>query len=1579
MKKTLFLSLLLSCLCGFSAQGAYTLDNAVGYTYYDSATSSWSSNNITKTVAADGSMTLTTGQGNYGNLYNITVAITLDVSKLDSDASGNQHVFQMGTSAYKWGVGIKEDGTIAGTWNNSFGYPSTLSVNGREGLMTLLVTMDTSNGTLFMDETTMGGSASGLKGDILSTNTLTISSYAAEALVGIATWDTTAGPDVAKRLEAYNAFAQATGSTGIPRPESYVKGRSDGTSLGRVMFMGDSITHGIDDASYRWQFFKILVDNGLEFELGGPRSGESSAPITSDFTVGSASYGSVHYADVHYAQASGRTYNMLTGSRGTDAFGTANKGQIYGYSGGGVVSAAGADALTNADTHILMIGTNDLLSDTATSQGQPYSTGERYATVMQVLLGGTVSYGDSAYTWEKGDSMGNMGQIADAVLKESTDTLYILSIPTWGTGNTGHPEADGAAYEAVQQYNGLLESWVGEYNETATGKAYFVDINRGLLDVTRDLWIGCDAFYKTSGGDYLHPNEQGSLIVAGNLAKGMGLAGRTAGQHRKGSADFSHQVGSVNVTSGTPYTLSDCFEAGQAYTLSLDLTFGNGATGDWSTSDELTIASGNGTVSGTLSISEGFIKWGTKTLFSLDMSQNTETLRIAYLQEDISTSNTGGGYYVWLGDMLIGQALDVSTGEAVTNGLSLTTTLSSTSVENLAYETGSYAPLSGGLASEENAYYAVSGEIDPDTVKGDPVEWQSTFEGASGAVETSDNRVYAVGPAGTSTEDVAAKTTDGTAVWYGAMGNSGTNDNNNLNHTGNVALLVEAETSDSTTLGTLFGVVNVGKVTGDVTVVMNSPNAKVGAFTAQGGAIVGAYKGSIDGKFTAVWEAGTTDKDIIGGFCTAGRGDFIKEVEVVINGGTIGGNVYGGSKAVGDSTGELSITGDTNVYVTGGTIDGSVYGGGTAGTIGGSTHVTVSGGIIKGDIYGCNATDRLSGNVTIDGNKVNIRGNIMADHVTLQNVADGGQPYGFGYYANTISANKLTLDNMQARGFRAKLDGIRNFEAKKSTVIGLWGGGQMLLESVSLDSSAVAFSSGDGLTKLVTGNLSATGSSVLGANLELSPSASYTLGGNLSLAGGSLTLSSLAMAGDSWDAWLANGEKLTLFSHVSALNLLDEQGDVSKSLGLGDSYTFSDEEVARILGAGVDTATYTLKYSRGSLALLSKLEDEGPEGETFESEALSHNAAAGAALITGAIESGVPAGGDLASALLTANGMLARGETEALNRLMASMAGSSIAAMGSAFNADVERQLRAIRNRTTTMGVDPGQMLAENLPCVNAWVNAEGDYRKLKQDGTAAGYTLDSWGGTLGFDVDISPELSVGVAMTAMYGNMTASGPEQAEGDLDTYYATVFARYAHRAWIHTFVATAGGADAELDRTVSYAGGSYKTSGGTSGFGFGLLYELGYVVPLNENASACLQPVLNVAWRHTNLDGYTERGSDAALDAGEQTMDAVTLGLGARLQAAVAESLYNRTAILEIRALMKADVGDRKNSLDVAMLYGSRRADIESAELGAMGVELGAGLTVPVGAEGGALFLDASADVRSGYTNFNATVGYRINF
>lgn len=382
------------------------------------------------------------------------------------------------------------------------------------------------------------------------------------------------------------------------------------------------------------------------------------------------------------------------------------------------------------------------------------------------------------------------------------------------------------------------------------------------------------------------------------------------------------------------------------------------------------------------------------------------------------------------------------------------------------------------------------------------------------------------------------------------------------------------------------------------------------------------------------------------------------------------------------------------------------------------------------------------------------------------------------------------------------------------------------------------------------------------------------------------------------------------------------------------------------------------------------------------SAALTQNGRTGAAMLDELYATTNPqlnAPGSVAASVLNElEQMILAGDNAAADRRMAAVAGASATAMGMAFAGDVQRQLKAIRNRTTTMGVNDAYVNPD-MPYFNAWVNAEGSYRSLEQDSTYAGYEFSSWGGTLGFDADITPNWTAGLALTAMYGSLTAKSAEMAEGDLNTYYVTAFARYAPSAWAHTFVASVGMADASLDRTVSYSGGSYRTGGDTDGYGFGLMYELGYTVPLDEDGQSALQPVFNITYTHSNLGAYSESG-DMAVRFGDQTMDTLTLGLGLRAQTTIGENIYNRTSLLEGRVLAKCDIGDRSSSASAALAALGRTAgEVESAEVGAFGVELGAGLTIPVGQEGGSLFFDASLELRADYTNVNATVGYRINF
>ncbi len=354
-------------------------------------------------------------------------------------------------------------------------------------------------------------------------------------------------------------------------------------------------------------------------------------------------------------------------------------------------------------------------------------------------------------------------------------------------------------------------------------------------------------------------------------------------------------------------------------------------------------------------------------------------------------------------------------------------------------------------------------------------------------------------------------------------------------------------------------------------------------------------------------------------------------------------------------------------------------------------------------------------------------------------------------------------------------------------------------------------------------------------------------------------------------------------------------------------------------------------------------------------------------------------GTDLAAVLTALEAPLLAGDTATVDRVASAVAGASIPALGSAYAGDVSRQLRAIRNRVSFMGVDPA-VYHHDLPYVNAWINAEGDYRKLDSDGTAAGYTLDSWGGTVGLDVDVTDRLTLGIACSALYGNFSASGADIAEGDMDTRYATAFGRYLSRRWVHTFVATAGAADISLDRTVNYGAGSYTTNGSADGSAWGLLYELAYTIQISEDETTCLQPIANVSFVHASINSYTESGSDAALSVAKQENNLVSFGLGARMQTIVGENIYNRSSVLELRALAKADAGDREGEADVsfAALPGTT-ASMKAADYGSVGVELGAGLAIPVMGYTGELFVDVSADLRSGYSEVNGAIGLRAHF
>ena len=521
---------------------------------------------------------------------------------------------------------------------------------------------------------------------------------------------------------------------------------------------------------------------------------------------------------------------------------------------------------------------------------------------------------------------------------------------------------------------------------------------------------------------------------------------------------------------------------------------------------------------------------------------------------------------------------------------------------------------------------------------------------------------------------------------------------------------------------------------------------------------------------------------------------------------------------------------------------------------------------------------------------------------------------------------------------------------------------------------------GNTVTPNKVDNLVVKGKLTLGSAESVS---ALTATGTLSVAGGitlgniGSTITAAELLGNSLNVTVADSELQKLNGSTTVLTLGKAFDGTTTLNGAEGEYLCGEKMIYSLvwetpLTRGNAAAVLTLNANPNSAYVESKL------AQTVS----SRNGRAGLVLVSDAFVAANPQTNAPAGAL--AGLMDAVDAGRMTDKDLAAAAGASAAVLGQALSGDTERQLRAIRNRVA-MGYYSRDAVAlygkggsaskpENKKYF-AWVNAEGNRSEQNNDGTAAGYTLSGWGGTLGAGMQVNNQFTLGLALTAMYGDLQSDGPDYLKGDMDTAYLSAFAQYRKGAWSHAFIGTVGTMQADYRRTVSHAAGSYRTDGDTDGTAFGLMYELSREYTLSAKSS--ISPVFNISYRHTDVDAYSESGADAALNVGKQSLDTVTVGLGARYAAVVGQQTLNRACAFEARALAKYDFGDTQTDTNVGFINQAARANIESAELGAFGVELGAGISVPVGR--GSIFADGSVELRSDYANFNATVGYRIQF
>ena len=405
---------------------------------------------------------------------------------------------------------------------------------------------------------------------------------------------------------------------------------------GNIVFLGDSITQGGrylagPVPSYRYQLFKNFVDNGADFSPMGTTRGAAGGVNVSALTP---PYRGKFFENVSESAASARSY-QFSGHAGEKRF-RSDPGTALPPENRGPVT--------------LKLGLpNPFVEDAAARENSFYD-----GAVLKKYAGDTYA---SLYGNEKADTLCVLIGINDLFDARETDAEIVAHI-------RGIVEAFQAHNPAVRVH--VFETLpTGAFNGTGThGKNNRASFNR-LLRETAKSWsrgrsrVSCEdvsAGFCAEDGSMVdtargaHPNAQGELVVAGNIARVLGVGQRTAGLPRRAAEALPKKFSrEARAKKPTPFTLAVCLKMNATKRADDGLT-------------EILCGNGDGKV-GRLLVGERGIYWGDtkKLLYGAPpasagkniFADGEKWIRVVWKPD----GETRGGFYVWLGSQLVGEAL----------------------------------------------------------------------------------------------------------------------------------------------------------------------------------------------------------------------------------------------------------------------------------------------------------------------------------------------------------------------------------------------------------------------------------------------------------------------------------------------------------------------------------------------------------------------------------------------------------------------------------------------------------------------------------------------------------------------------------------------------------------------------------------------------------------------------------------------------------------------------------------------------------------------------------------------------------
>lgn len=301
-----------------------------------------------------------------------------------------------------------------------------------------------------------------------------------------------------------------------------------------------------------------------------------------------------------------------------------------------------------------------------------------------------------------------------------------------------------------------------------------------------------------------------------------------------------------------------------------------------------------------------------------------------------------------------------------------------------------------------------------------------------------------------------------------------------------------------------------------------------------------------------------------------------------------------------------------------------------------------------------------------------------------------------------------------------------------------------------------------------------------------------------------------------------------------------------------------------------------------------------------------------------------------------------------------------------------------LRNRIIQMGggTNAGLTTDWQYAGIQAWAQADSGSATTKGSGDEWGYDYDTKGATAGINLDLTANLVTGLSFSTSYGELSVDSTDHAQGDHDAQYVSFFARHQKERWVQMFIFTYGMNEINMERSVL----GYTGKGDTKGYSFSAYYELGYTLGLNYDYTHIIQPLASISFTSATINSYDEEGSigNAGLAYSKHNFTYGQVALGARYQGVLYQTVHERNAVVEARALITMDFGDATNEAEVAYLADGKTFKVNGTDSSGTGYQLGVGVSIPV-EQHTTLYADADYTTAPDYTGFRGNIGVRYDF